>query len=102
MHLLDTKYISTSTDTKPFDLAEKTQFYALDVIGDISWGKPFGYLETDKDLYDYNTINMTSLPVMDLISVFPWLGRLAHSWPLRLVLPSEGDKVGFGRLMGYA
>ncbi|KAJ2971015.1 hypothetical protein NQ176_g7899 [Zarea fungicola] len=98
--MLQTKYTSTDSDIRPVDMAEKTQFLALDIIGDISVGKPFGYLEEDKDLYDYNEINMTSLPIMALVSVLPWLTDILHRWPFRLALPSEGDKVGFGRLMG--
>lgn len=81
-------------------MAEKTQFYALDVIGDISVGTPFGFLAEDKDLYNYNHINITALPAMNVVSVLPWLTKILHRWPLCLVLPREGDIVGFGRLMG--
>jgi hypothetical protein len=98
--LLDRKYISNDTETLPVDLAEKTQFFALDAIGDVSLGKPFGYLERDEDLYNYNEINTSSLPVMNVVSVLPWLTQIAHRWPLCLLLPREGDQVGFGRLMG--
>lgn len=97
--LINRKYISMASETRRMDLAEKTQFFALDAIGDISFGKPFGYLAQDEDLYNYNEINASSLPVMNVVSVLPWLTTLVHTWPLRLLLPSEGDRVGFGRLM---
>ncbi|KAK7404120.1 hypothetical protein QQX98_010078 [Neonectria punicea] len=100
--LLDRKYISTDAATRPVDLAEKTQFFALDAIGDVSLGEPFGYLARDEDLYSYNEINASSLPVMNVVSVLPWLTQAIHRWPLCLVLPREGDQVGFGRLMGFA
>ncbi|KFA48553.1 hypothetical protein S40293_00417, partial [Stachybotrys chartarum IBT 40293] len=100
--LIDRKYISTEHDTRPVDFAEKTQFFALDAIGDISFGKPFGYLAEDEDLYDYNKINASSLPIMNIVSVLPWLINLIHTWPLRTVMPSQGDQVGFGRLMSFA
>ncbi|KPM37142.1 hypothetical protein AK830_g9413 [Neonectria ditissima] len=100
--LLDRKYISTDAATYLVDLAEKTQFFALDAIGDISLGEPFGYLARDEDLYSYNEINASSLPVMNVVSVLPWLTQIVHRWPLCLVLPREGDQVGFGRLMGFA
>lgn len=99
--LLERKYISTDSTTRPVDMAEKTQFLALDIIGDISVGHAFGYLETDEDLYNYNEINESSLPAMALVSVLPWLTNILHRWPFRLALPKEGDNVGFGRLMGY-
>lgn len=99
LSLLETKYTSADSETRPVDMAEKTQFLALDIIGDISIGKPFGYLEQDRDLYNYNEINMSSLPVMTFVSVLPGITDVLHKWPFRLALPKEGDQVGFGRLM---
>ncbi|KAJ4164833.1 hypothetical protein LMH87_006488 [Akanthomyces muscarius] len=101
LSLLETKYTSADSETRPVDMAEKTQFLALDIIGDISIGKPFGYLEQDRDLYNYNEINMSSLPVMTFVSVLPGITDVLHKWPFRLALPKEGDQVGFGRLMKF-
>lgn len=100
IRLIDRKYISTTSESRPVDFAEKSQFFALDVIGDVSFGEPFGYLSKDEDLYNYNDINASSLPVMNMVSVYPWLGRIVHRWPLSMLLPKEEDQVGFGRLMG--
>ncbi|KAG9507987.1 hypothetical protein J7337_001544 [Fusarium musae] len=91
--LIDRKYLSTTSESRPLDLAEKTQFFALDVIGDVSFGEPFGYLTKDEDLYQYNEINASSLPVLNLVSVYPWLGRVVHQWPLNLLLPREEDQL---------
>ncbi|KAL2675357.1 hypothetical protein Neosp_011541 [[Neocosmospora] mangrovei] len=100
--LLDREYTSAPGETRPVDLAEKTQFFALDAIGDVSFGEPFGYLTQDEDLYHYNEINVSSLGAMNVVSVYPWLTKIVHRWPLKLLLPREGDQVGFGRLMGIA
>ncbi|KAF5020104.1 hypothetical protein F66182_7867 [Fusarium sp. NRRL 66182] len=100
--LIDRKYVSTASRSRPVDLAEKTQFFALDAIGDVSFGEPFGYLTKDEDLYRYNEINASSLAAMNIVSVYPWLSRIVHRWPLSLLLPREQDQVGFGRLMGFA
>lgn len=100
IRLIDRKYLSTTNKSRPVDFAEKSQFFALDVIGDVSFGEPFGYLSKDEDLYNYNEINASSLPVMNIVSVYPWLGRIVHRWPLSLLLPKEEDQIGFGRLMG--
>ncbi|KAJ6781568.1 hypothetical protein PWT90_01563 [Aphanocladium album] len=99
--MLETKYSSTDAVIRPVDMAEKTQFLALDIIGDISVGRPFGYLEKDQDLYNYNEINISSLPVMTFVSVLPGITDILHKWPFRLALPKEGDQVGFGRLMRF-
>ncbi|KAF4991133.1 hypothetical protein FDECE_14136 [Fusarium decemcellulare] len=100
--LIDRKYLSNAGETRPVDLAEKTQFFALDAIGDVSFGEPFGYLTQDEDLYRYNEINVSSLSAMNVVSVYPWLTRIVHRWPFNLLLPREQDQVGFGRLMGFA
>ncbi|KAH7256395.1 cytochrome P450 [Fusarium tricinctum] len=102
IRLIDRKYLSTISESRPMDFAEKSQFFALDVIGDVSFGEPFGYLSNDEDLYNYNEVNASSLPVMNIVSVYPWLGRIVHRWPLSMLLPREEDQVGFGRLMGFA
>lgn len=99
IRLLERKYISAERETRPVDLAEKTFFFAMDAIGDVSMGAPFGYVEKDKDLYDFNKINTATMPVMTLVSALPWLIDIAHKWPFRLVLPKETDHYGFGRLM---
>ncbi|KAJ4271332.1 hypothetical protein NW762_000034 [Fusarium torreyae] len=100
--LIDRKYLSTTSESRPVDFAEKTQFFALDAIGDVSFGEPFGYLTKDEDLYRYNEINASSLPALNIVSVYPWLTSIVHRWPLNLLLPREQDQVGFGRLMGFA
>lgn len=99
INLLERKYISTESETRPVDLAEKIQFFILDAISDISLSEPFGYLDNDHDMYKYNEINRSSLSVLNVVSILPWLASLVHKWPLRLLLPREGDKVGFGRIM---
>ncbi len=70
------------------------------MIGDISFGKAFGFLAEDRDLYRYLEINNAAVPVMNLLQTVPWLTNVLYRWPLRLALPNDGDQVGFGRLMG--
>jgi len=98
--LIDAKYLSTPGSLRPFDLSTKTQFFALDVISDVSFGSAFGFLAEDKDLYQYLEINDSAVPVMNMLQAMPWLTGILYRWPLRLALPSDGDRVGFGRLMG--
>ncbi|TGJ81716.1 hypothetical protein E0Z10_g7051 [Xylaria hypoxylon] len=100
VNLIDAKYISSSTEYRPVQFFQKVSFFALDVIGDISFGGAFGYLSQDTDLYQYHQINDESLPLMNIISTMPWLANILHKWPFNMMLPTEGDRVGFGRLMG--
>ncbi|KAK1757192.1 cytochrome P450 monooxygenase lolP1 [Echria macrotheca] len=100
--LIETKYISEPGTIRPLDFAIKSQFFALDVISELSFGRAFGFLVEDRDLYDYVKINESAIPVMNTIQAIPWITNALYSWPLRLGLPSTGDKVGLGRLMGLA
>ncbi|KAI1491184.1 cytochrome P450 [Biscogniauxia mediterranea] len=100
--LIDNKYISSNTHYRPVQFFQKISYFTLDVIGDISFGGAFGYLREDCDLYNYHEISESSLPIMNVLSVMPWLTRVVYKWPFNMMLPKEGDRIGFGRLMGIA
>ncbi|KAI5918647.1 cytochrome P450 [Camillea tinctor] len=102
VNLINSKYISSTTDYHPVQFFQKISNFTLDVIGEISFGGAFGYLKEDCDLYNYHEISESSLPIMNVLSVVPWLTKVAHKWPFNMMLPKEGDRVGFGRLMGVA
>ena len=99
--LIKSKYVSTNTDYRPVDLAQKLQFFTLDVISDLAFGQPLGYLEHDSDPYDYVDAMDASMPVLASLGNVPWLANLFHSAPMRRFLPSQKDKGGFGALIGY-
>ena len=39
--------------------------------------------------------------ILDILSSFGTLMKFVRMWPLRLLLPREGDQIGFGVIMGY-
>lgn len=100
--LLDTKYISTPDTPRTVDFAQKTQFFTLDVISDLAFGQPFGYVEQDADVFDFLRITRAFFPVTLVIANVPSLVTLMHSWLFRGMLPKESDKFGFGAFIGYA
>ncbi|KAJ8128706.1 hypothetical protein O1611_g4928 [Lasiodiplodia mahajangana] len=100
VNLIEAKYLSTATEYRPVQFFQKVSFFALDVIGDISFGGAFGYLSQDADLYQYHKISDESLPLVNIVSTLPWLANIIYKWPFSKLLPAEGDRVGFGRLMG--
>jgi hypothetical protein len=100
VHLIDTKYISTSANYLPMDFGEKASFFTLDVISELAFGEAFGYLENDKDVYDYLKITKTYIPIMMVVANVPSLADLLQSRMLRGMLPSESDKLGFGAFIG--
>jgi hypothetical protein len=98
--LIEQKYISTGTEYRPMDLAAKGQYFTLDVISDLAFGEPFGYLDQDDDVYDFIKIVETFLPIMIIVGMFPSLVRLYHSRLLRGLFPKDTDKLGFGAFIG--
>ncbi|RBR15426.1 hypothetical protein FVER53590_09331 [Fusarium verticillioides] len=45
-------------EKKPVDFGRRAQFFTLDVISDLAFGEPFGFLETDSDVYKYIQITI--------------------------------------------
>ncbi|KAK3314261.1 pisatin demethylase [Apodospora peruviana] len=97
IHLLETQYILPG---KPFDFARKAQFFTLDAISDISYGKPFGFLANDTDLYSYIATIEEQLPTIMLTTVYPWIVDVLSSPLFKRLLPSDKDLIGLGRIRG--
>lgn len=100
--LIESKYVSTTAEHRPLDFAHRAVYFAIDVVGDVGFGAPFGFLANDRDMHDYVNTSVGFFPVFIVLTLIPALADLFHYWPLSLFLPREGDKVGFGRLMGFA
>ncbi len=100
--LIDEKYVSGPGEHKALELSTRAMFFTLDVISDVSFGSPFGFLAEDRDLYQFIEIHDAAVPVMNVLQALPGLTNVVYRWPMRLALPSTGDKVGLGRLMGLA
>ncbi|OJD17754.1 hypothetical protein AJ78_02163 [Emergomyces pasteurianus Ep9510] len=102
IRLLETKYLSTDTELRPVDVARKVQYLTLDVISTLAFGRTFGFLDKDGDLFDYIKTTEESLPLMQMIALLPWLVNVLQSRLFEAFLPSHTDVVGLGRVMGIA
>ncbi|CEI70900.1 hypothetical protein FVEN_g9720 [Fusarium venenatum] len=100
--LLETKYLSTENEYRPMDFAEKAQFFTLDVISDLAFGQPFGYLTKDEDVFDFLKITRAFFPFTVTIGNLPWMISLLHSRLFSGLVPKDTDKVGFGAFIGVA
>ncbi|KAK1468967.1 hypothetical protein CMEL01_00734 [Colletotrichum melonis] len=87
---------------EPFDFGRKAQFFTLDVISDLAFGEPFGFVASDSDMYEYIKTTEENLPVFMGMTVVPWVIRLFRYPFLRSMLPTAKDPLGFGKVMGIA
>lgn len=99
VNLIERKYVSEGAIYRPMDLARKAQFLTLDVIGDLAFGKQFGHLDNDDDVFGYIEQTEASMPAMMLITVLPSLAKLTQSKLLQRFMPSENDPHGFGKFI---
>jgi hypothetical protein len=86
---------------KPVDLAPKIQYFTLDVISDIAFGKAFGNLTADGDVSSYIKIIEEAFPFVMILATFPELCQIFFSRIFKPIWPKDTDKTGIGKLMGY-
>lgn len=101
VRLISEEYLSTPSSFRPIEFSHKSQYFALDVISDLSFGEAIGFLENDRDMYRYVETNDTVFPVLAVLLNMPWLSALLRTWPLSLAMPKEGDEAGLGRIMTW-
>ncbi|EAW12175.1 cytochrome P450 [Aspergillus clavatus NRRL 1] len=100
--LIERKYLSTPSDYRTVDLARITQYFTLDVIMSVAFGKNFGHLESDSDVYRYLSMTESFMPVVAIVLVYPWLCNVLESKFLKMMAPKDTDKQGMGKVMGFA
>lgn len=98
--LIRRKYISTSSELRQMDLAMTIQYYALDVISKVAYGKAFGYLAADSDLNNYIHDTEKMVPILAMCGEVPWLGKIfLSSTFLKYAAPKPTDNTGLGKMM---
>lgn len=98
-------WVSDATLTKSFDIAKRIQYFTIDTITQLCFGKPMGFVESDADKHNFIATIEMQLPIVQHFSVFLGLNAVLR-WvsvvPLLrgLVVPSSSDKSGIGVIMG--
>ncbi len=100
VNLIEFKHLSNLGSYRPVDFARKIQYFTLDVISDLAFGQPFGFLEEDDDIFQFIKITRSFFPVSLVMANIPMLVSLLHSRLFRGLLPKESDKLGFGAVIG--
>ena len=82
------------------DFGRKAQYFTLDVISSVAFGKAFGYLATDGDVYDCVGTTEEVLPAVMMVTVLPWINWLLQSPIVKSVLPSDKDQLDLVKSWG--
>ncbi|KAI0834132.1 cytochrome P450 [Hypoxylon sp. FL0890] len=100
--LIERKFISTSSQFRPLDLTAVSFFFAMDCVGDLSYGRPFGCLDQGEDVHKFVKWNEDFFNIAIVVSNFHWLTRIFFRPPFNRIYPSTHDKDGVGKYMALA
>jgi hypothetical protein len=98
VHHLAEKYVKPG---RPVDLARFVQFFTLDSISRVAYGREFGHMANDADMLELISTLNVAMPSVQLAGDVPWVGAVfLNPLLLKLIGPKRTDKKGVGRLMG--
>lgn len=85
------------------DLSKVARFFTLDVLSTIAFGRPFGFMAANQDLWDYDQTTTAFLQVLEWVSNHKSVRWIVHSsFMQRLAGPKVTDKRGMGPMLGFA
>ena len=96
------KYLSTASHSTAVDLAPKVQFFTLDVISSVAFGRKFGMLATDSDVDGYLKSTLEGFHVFRIIMGLGLRPLVQAPFLGRFLAASPQDENGFGRMMAFA
>ena len=100
--LIRGKYLSSRNEIQILDFAQISQYFTMDVLTDVAFGSPFGYLERDEDVHDYIKTIRAFMPVLELQTNHPTVNFLMSSWLVQAVAaPTAKDRTGMGKVIGF-
>lgn len=98
--LIERKYISTTEEMKPMDFEEKAHYFSLDAISEIAHSESFECLKQDRDTKGVLAVNDAIVPILMAVSSYAVFWKMLRMWPFYLMVPHDGDAVGFGAIVG--
>ncbi|KAK6223832.1 cytochrome P450 [Colletotrichum tabaci] len=100
--LVRRRFVSAAGARRVVDLTDLMRFFTLDVTTDLSYGRPFGFLDEGKDLFDFNRTMDAYVSAMTLGLDVPFFRNLMRSPLMAFLLPKDTDNSGAGKIMGIA
>ena len=100
VNMIRTHYISDEKKMRPLELGSVAQYFTMDVITRVGWGKELGFLKTNSDLHSFIYELEKHIRVMMVCGNIPMLRRIVFSsWGLGSIGPSLKDAKGLGMIM---
>ena len=79
--LIHRKYLSKGATLRPMDFGQTAQYFTLDVITKIAYGKEFGFVARDEDVHGYIRTTEETVPVLAFFTMVPWANSFVNkSW----------------------
>lgn len=95
--------VRSSYNGEVMDFADVARFFTLDVLSTVAFGRPFGFMAANEDLYDYSKISAGFMVILGLQCNHNGLYRfLSQGWIQALVAPKVTDEKGWGPLLAFA
>ena len=101
---IETNAISAHGSSREFEIARSIQWLGYDMICQLCFGHPLGFIHKHADCYDFQDTLERRLPIVERFAVVTeinWLLKFISFVPvLKSILPSTTDKSGVGKIMG--
>ncbi len=99
--------MSSGESMKILDMARLIQFFTVDVITQLCFGKPLGFVNNNRDMFNFLKTIETQLPVVQHFTVIHEINTLIQRladvpWLKRSIAPSSRDLTGIGVIMGVS
>ena len=98
MQLIKARYNGVTVD-----VAKVTRFFTLDVLSTVAFGRPFGFMAANEDLWEYNKTSSDFLQILEFATNHPNLRWLLSTRLVQaLAAPKVTDKAGMGPMLKFA
>ncbi|TVY62782.1 Cytochrome P450 monooxygenase mpaDE [Lachnellula suecica] len=102
VNFLGEKYLSTENAFRQVDISEKLQYFSVEVISNLAFGKPFGNLDRDEDSLAYIHTTTKHLPLIGVAGFLPWLIRIVRSPIIKGIISRGSDAMGLGEVVVWS
>lgn len=104
IRVIDQNWVSASGETKKYDLGRNIQFLTTDIICDLCFGRPLGFVKHQKDMHDFLKTLESRLPIVEQFSILTEVNTVlrvlsSSAWLKSCLIPSANDHAGVGRIL---